>query len=86
MAADATPASGSIDAKLAAHAELARALASDVVERPGLDALLDAVDDLAPPDRLVAFAASEALGTLARRAAANPPPARHSPVPIFPPR
>ena len=85
MAADATPASGSIDAKLAAHAELARALASDVVERPGLDALLDAVDDLAHPDRLVAFAASEALGTLARRAAANPPPARHSPVPIFPP-
>ena len=84
MAADATPASGSIDAKLAAHAELARALASDVVERPGLDALLDAVDDLAHPDRLVAFAASEALGTLARRAAANPPGAPF-PGPDLPP-
>ena len=85
MAADATPASGSIDAKLAAHAELARALASDVVERPGPNALLDAVEDLAHPDRLVAFAASEALGTLARRAAEPSPRARHPPAPIFPP-
>jgi hypothetical protein len=85
MPADATPASGSIDTKLAAHAELARALASDVVERPGPDALLDAVEDLAHPDRLVAFAASEALGTLARRAVEPPPRARHPPVPIFPP-
>ena len=85
MAADATPASGSIDAKLAAHAELARALASDVFERPGPDALLDAVEDLAHPDRLVAFAASEALGTLARRAAEPPPRARHPLAPIFPP-